>query len=141
MNPWPFDEAQGAVASVPRGVIAQGRLRLREAAGWKGRLWGLLGRRRPPGPRSGLLLRPCRAVHTMAMAYPIAVWFIGPEGQVLRVRRLRPWRWASCRGAVAVVETSLVVLDAEDGGVDRIETAVKHGARRHIDRHLQDVDQ
>ncbi len=81
------------------------RLRLRVASGAWGRLRGLLGRRRPLGLRSGLLLHPCRAVHSGAMAYPIAVWFIGPDGDVLRAGRLPPWRWMSCPQAVAVVET------------------------------------
>ncbi|RIQ51081.1 DUF192 domain-containing protein [Bordetella avium] len=107
-------------------------LRLRLAHTCLRRLRGLLGRRRPLGGHSGLLIVPCRAVHTVGMSYPIAAWFIGRDGRVLQVRRLPPWRWASCRGAVAVVETSLDVLDAEDGGVDRVEAAVKHCASRHF---------
>ncbi|OZI72253.1 hypothetical protein CAL22_12730 [Bordetella genomosp. 12] len=117
----------------------RGRLRLRVAQTWPRRLWGLLLRRRAPGGRSGLLISRCHAVHTLGMAYPIAVWFIGCDGRVLRARRLAPWRWASCRGAVAVVETCVDILDAEDGGVGRIEAAVEHCRRRNIDRNLDDV--
>ncbi|QDJ53316.1 hypothetical protein CBR69_22365 [Bordetella hinzii] len=122
-----------------RRALPAARLRLREAAVWHRRLLGLLGRRRAPGPRSGLLLRPCHAVHTMGMAYPIAVWFIGRDGRVLQARRLDPWRWASCRGAVAVVETRVEILDAEDGGIGRVEAAVEHRAGRHVDGDLHDV--
>lgn len=43
---------------------------------------GLLGR--PPlGDGEGLLLRPCRAVHTWGMRYPIDVAFLDRTGTVL----------------------------------------------------------
>ena len=47
----------------PRLPLPRARLRLLRVGSWPGRMRGLLGRR-PPGPRSGLLLAPCRAVHT-----------------------------------------------------------------------------
>lgn len=46
------------------------------------RLRGLLGRPRL-GEDEGLLLRPCRAVHTWGMRYPIDVAFLDRGGMVL----------------------------------------------------------
>ncbi|QRR44403.1 DUF192 domain-containing protein [Bordetella pertussis] len=118
------------------------RLRLARARGWRGRLVGLLGRRRPPGPRSGLLMAPCRAVHTWGMAYAIDVAFVGRDGRVLRlVRGLKPWRGALCVRAVAVVETRVGVIDPEHGGIGRVEAAIQHAARDDGDGNLQGAGQ
>ena len=62
------------------------------AAGPWSRARGLLGR---PAlePGQGLLIVPCRGVHTFGMAYPIDVVHLDREGLVRAVvRRLRPWR-------------------------------------------------
>ncbi|MBR8655094.1 DUF192 domain-containing protein [Achromobacter sp. Marseille-Q0513] len=113
------------------------RLRLLRVDGWWGRMRGLAWRK-PPGPRSGILLTPCFAVHTFGMRHPIDVAFISRSGRVLELRRaLGPRRVALCLGAVAVVELRGGVVDAEHGGVGRIEAAVQHAARRDIERHLQ----
>ena len=61
------------------------------AKSWS-RMRGLLGRRQLE-PGEGLLLVPCRGVHTFGMAYPIDVVHLDDEGLVrLVVRRLKPWR-------------------------------------------------
>jgi hypothetical protein len=79
------------------------RLRLLRVENWTGRLRGLLCRP-APGPRSGILLAPCRAVHTFGMRHAIDVAFVGPQGRVISVRRgLAPGRVALCLRAVAVV--------------------------------------
>ena len=113
------------------------RLRLVVVDGMAGRLRGLLARRRAPGPRSGIWLRPCRAVHTLGMAYAIDVAFIGRDGRVLRVATLAPWRAALCVRAVSVVETRGGVIDAEHGGIGRVEAAIQNAARRDVDGRLQ----
>lgn len=113
------------------------RLRLKVVDDAAGRLVGLLARRRPPGPRSGIWLRPCRVVHTLGMAYAIDVAFIGRDGRVLRVKTLRPWRAALCVRAVSVVETRGGVIDPEHGGIGRIEAAIQHAACREVHRYLQ----
>ncbi|SAI40164.1 Uncharacterized ACR%2C COG1430 [Bordetella trematum] len=117
-------------AALDECVARPCRVRLLVASGAWGRLRGLLGRRRPLGLRSGLFLYPCRAVHSCAMAYPIAVWFIGPDGGVLRACRLSPWRWLSCPRAVAVVETHERLLAGGEGSRYRVEEQ----ARRCLDR-------
>lgn len=64
-----------------------------EAAGSaRARSRGLLGSRGWDG-RDGMLLKPCRNVHTFGMRYPIDVAFLDRENRVLRaVRGLKPGR-------------------------------------------------
>ncbi len=56
----------------------------------------------------GILLVPCRAVHTCFMRFPVDVAFLSREGVVLRVfREARPWRATTVvRGAWAALELS-----------------------------------
>jgi uncharacterized protein len=66
--------------------------RVRVAAGPWNRARGLLG---CPAlePDQGLLIVPCRGVHTFGMAYPIDVVHLDRTGLVRAVvRRLKPWR-------------------------------------------------
>ena len=73
------------------------------------RLRGLLGTTGLE-PGQGLLLRPCRGVHTLFMGYPIDVLFLDPEGRIVELRAsLRPWR------ATAVVGEALAVLELPAG--------------------------
>jgi uncharacterized membrane protein (UPF0127 family) len=68
------------------------------------RLRGLLGSRELP-PGHGLLLEPCRAIHTLGMRRAIDVVFVAPDGAVLELRRgLGAGRVAGCRHAAAVLE-------------------------------------
>ena len=68
------------------------------------RMKGLLGQR-GLGEDEGLLLRPASAIHTWFMRFPIDVVFLDRELRVLRVAEgVRPWRFASARGARAVLE-------------------------------------
>jgi uncharacterized protein len=68
------------------------------------RLRGLLGRAEP-APGEGILIRPTSSIHMMFMRYPIDAVFLDRELQVLKVvENLRPWRFASRRGAKQVLE-------------------------------------
>ena len=68
------------------------------------RMKGLLGRRALPASE-GLLLQPASAVHTCFMRFPIDVVFLDRDLRVLRVaENVRPWRFASARGARSVLE-------------------------------------
>ena len=70
---------------------------------WR-RLRGLLGRR-SLAAGEGLLLRPSPSIHTWFMRFAIDVVFLDRDLRVLRVvDSLRPWRFAGCRGASAVLE-------------------------------------
>ncbi|MPS79169.1 MAG: DUF192 domain-containing protein [Achromobacter sp.] len=117
------------------------RLRFLRVDGWKGRMRGLLGRR-PIGMRSGVMLMRCAGVHTFGMRYALDVAFVSRDLQVMAVRRaLPPCRIALCLGAIAVVEMRAGVIDAEHGGIGRIEAAIQRAARRDIERDLQGAGQ
>ena len=66
--------------------------RIRLADRWWSRLVGLWGAL-PLGRGSGMLLRPCRAVHLFGMTGPLDVAFLDHEGRVVaQYAPLRPWR-------------------------------------------------
>lgn len=55
------------------------------------RLKGFLGKK--PKPGDGLLLKPCKQVHTLFMKAPIDVYYLDKEGTVLAAfRSVKPWR-------------------------------------------------
>jgi uncharacterized membrane protein (UPF0127 family) len=64
--------------------------------------------RRELAADEGLLLVPCRSIHTHWMRFPIDVVFLRRDGVVLKVLpEVRPWRMmAGVPEAYAVVETS-----------------------------------
>lgn len=75
-------------------IVAQ---RLLVADTFFSRLLGLQFRRRLP-KGAGLLLIPCRSVHTFCMRFTVDVIFLSDSGRVLKVvKELRPWRIAVCR--------------------------------------------
>lgn len=82
------------------------------------RLIGLLGRRGLPRG-TGLLIRPCNAVHTMGMRFPIDVVYLDREGLVVKiVPWLHPWRVSSGgRGVASALE--LVAGEAARRGIVR----------------------
>ena len=70
--------------------------RLQLAATFWTRFRGLQFRRELPAGE-GLLIAPCRSVHTHWMRFAIDIVMIDAEGTVLKVRRaLKPWR--ACNG-------------------------------------------
>lgn len=78
--------------------------RVETAKGPLRRMLGLLGRREL-GPGEGLLLRPCRRVHTFGMRFPIDVLLCDRDGRVLAVETLPPGRRsARLRGVRCCIE-------------------------------------
>lgn len=56
------------------------------------RIKGLLGTKEL-APFQGLLIQPCKQVHTFGMHYPISVWYVDHELQIIHlVDNLRPCR-------------------------------------------------
>jgi len=85
--------------------------RIAVADRWWLRLRGLLGR--PPlGAGGGVLLTPCRAVHTFGLSYPVDVAFLDRRGAVVALyHRLGPGnasRWH--RAAVYALELPVGTL-------------------------------
>ena len=70
------------------------------------RMRGLLGRSGLQEDE-GLLLRPAPSIHTWFMRFPIDAVFLDRELRVIdTASEVRPWRFASRRGARAVLELS-----------------------------------
>ena len=80
------------------------------AATRRARRRGLLGRDAFEG---ALVLRPCRAVHTVRMRFTIDVAFCDRDGIVLRTMCLRPWR------VTPLVMASRMVIEAQSGAFER----------------------
>lgn len=74
------------------------------AADRRARLLGLaLLDRAAAGP--GLLIPRCSSVHTFGMRFALDLHFLDAAGAVLATRlAVPPYRFASCRGAAAVLE-------------------------------------
>lgn len=85
------------------------------ARGPLARLRGLLGRRTMK-PQSGLLLDPCKGIHTVGMRFSIDALFLDRSGHVKRVEhRLPPGRFIPfVRGASQVIELPPGTLEAAE---------------------------
>ncbi len=56
-------------------------------------------------PTSGLLIAPCRAIHTLGLTYSIDVLYLDRQGNIIgRVDALAPNRLSVCWAAHTVVE-------------------------------------
>ena len=75
------------VTNVSRGRTLGTRIGV--ADGWWSRLRGLLGRP-APAEGEGLLLLPCRSVHTFGMRYPLDVAFLDRAGSVIAAYHALP---------------------------------------------------
>ena len=77
---------------------------------------------------SGLWIRPCRGVHTLAMRFPIDVVYLDRAGTVVHVEHnLQPWRFSPVlMQAASVLELpSHTVARTETALGDRIEIKLK----------------
>src|ERR1700674_4156376 len=73
---------------------------------------------------SGLWIRPCRGVHTLAMRFPIDVVYLDRDGTVVHLEpNLQPWRFAPVRlQAASVLELPNRSIAATETALgDRIE--------------------
>jgi uncharacterized protein len=57
-------------------------------------------------PRADALLFPrCNSVHTFGMRFPLDLYWLDTDGEIVRVDHgVRPWRIVRCRRARSVVE-------------------------------------
>ncbi len=67
---------------------------------------GLLGRERLD-PGEGLWIRPCQAVHTFFMRFPIDLIYLDRKNRIRKLAsEVRPWRLSACLRAHSVMELS-----------------------------------
>ncbi len=113
-----------------KGAPSDAPLLLRRAERWVERATGLL-----VGPRlkagHGLWILRCRAVHTIGMRYPIAVFFLDDCDRVTSaIGRVKPGSWLRDRVAVSVVETLEVQAGGLCSAVLRVESSVRLARRQ-----------
>lgn len=79
-------------------------IEVRVAVGFRARLLGL-SHLSYEEAGSGLLIPRCASVHTFGMRFALDIVFLDREGRVLGFRRrVKPRRFAGCRGARSVLE-------------------------------------
>jgi len=106
-----------------RGTVLGDRVAIAESIG--ARLRGLLGTRELPR-RHGLLIRPCKQVHSFFMQYALDLVFVDRAGRVLRTvadfrpSRVSPYVW-SAASVLELPAGTLVETPAEPGDVVAIE--------------------
>ena len=76
-------------------------------------------------PKSGILIQPCRSIHTMWMRVTIDVYFLSNENVVLGCRHnIKPWRIVMApRGTVSVLETLPGEMQIENETKLKLESA------------------
>ena len=81
--------------------------------------------RKAPPPGEGLLLVPCRSVHTFFVRFPIDVVILDRSGRVVAVRRqVRPWRIVPpVVDGYATLELPGGTAEVEEGDLLRLEGA------------------
>lgn len=100
------------------GVATAILQRVRVADRWWARLRGLLGTM-CLDDSSGLLLKPCRAIHTWWMHYSLDVVFLDHGGMVVAIEeQIPPWSYAS--GGMNAYST----LELSSGAIKRLNIRV-----------------
>lgn len=98
------------VLNTRNGRVVADRVKLASRFGQ--RLIGLLNRR-SLSPQEGLLLTPCRAVHTLGMRFAVDVIFLNDRQQVVKIiTNMPPNRFSP------VVKDACTVLELAAGRVD-----------------------
>jgi uncharacterized membrane protein (UPF0127 family) len=97
------------------------------------RLCGLLGRR-PLRAGEGLLIDPCRSIHTLGMRYAIDVIYLDREWRVAKlVHTMKPWRLSACWRASMTLEVladTARALGITEGATLRWELVPDSGQRQ-----------
>lgn len=102
------------VTNTTRGSLLGGRIRAADT--WWRRLRGLLGTRSLESGE-GLLISPCRAVHTYGMRYPVDVAFLDRE-----LRVVSRYGWLARRRRSKFHPGAVFALELRAGELDRTGT-------------------
>lgn len=111
----------------PVWLVSQGRVvaSAGRATSRTDRRRGLIGMPAIPEP---LLLDPCSWVHTMGMKTAIDVAYVDPEGIVLRIDTMKPWRVGP------LTRKAQFVIEASTGSFERWNVRVGDTIEvRHVD--------
>ncbi len=95
------------------------------ASGLSARLNGLLGYK-SPSYHKGLLIKPCRSVHTSRMKSPIDVGFVDSQGRICHmISRMRPQKLSlTVNRAAYVIEApagTFLQTDTREGDIVALE--------------------
>lgn len=75
---------------------------------WK-RAIGLMGRKDMPD-NEGLLLSPCRSIHTFFMRFPIDLVWMDRDENILRIdKSVGAWQTRRCKKAYQVIEVKSIM--------------------------------
>jgi uncharacterized membrane protein (UPF0127 family) len=90
------------VMNVTRNTMLATRMEVAESAAMRNK--GLLGRK-CMAPGEGLWIRPCEAVHTFWMQFPIDLVYLDRKNRIRKlVSSVPPWRLSACLQAHSVLE-------------------------------------
>jgi len=104
------------VLNVTKNTVLVEEARL--AASFLSRLQGLLGRKELPRGQ-GLILKPCQAVHTLGMRFPIDVAFVDRHDRICHlIEDMPPFRFSP------VVKEARYVIEAPAGTWRAAQAAV-----------------
>lgn len=82
------------------------------------RIKGLLGRK-GVSENQALVIKPCNAVHSFFMSFPIDVLFVDKAGKIVAVEKnLKPWRISK------IYFKAQYVIELANGVADKTSTAV-----------------
>ncbi|MFV0444253.1 MAG: DUF192 domain-containing protein [Planctomycetaceae bacterium] len=120
----------GPLTKVGSNTVVAERIELADS--FCSRFLGLQFRRSLP-MGTGILLTPCRSIHTHWMRFAIDIAFLGDGGEVLSVYRdIRPWRTLNPRDrrVRGVLEMCTGTLSVEPG--DRLQLQVAGEVRASL---------
>lgn len=104
------------IANRSRGVVIADHVQVATSFWARGR--GLIGRRRVPAG-FGLVIKPCRAIHTFFMSIPIDVAHVDRDGHILRIlHEIPPWHL----GPIVLNTTWVIELPAGTAKAKDIQT-------------------
>jgi hypothetical protein len=113
-------EARLRVANMTRETVLASCLEV--ANHGSNRMKGLLGRD-GLAPGEGLWIKPCEAVHTFGMRFPIDLVYLDRKKRIRKVKSgVPPWRMSACLTAHSVIELpSGTILATQTRRGDRLE--------------------
>lgn len=90
------------VSNLTRNTVLATRMEIADSSSTRNK--GLLGRAHL-SPGEGLWIRPCEAVHTFWMRFPIDLVYLDRKNRIRKlVSNVPPWRMSACFSAHSILE-------------------------------------